>query len=120
MASPKKLGKLLVPVWTPGIAQMNNAMALQVLARLGVTDLASYFRRLWIAIAMGVVIGAVVGATYWGIQGLLIGTAVGIASPALLIWLVITAAVIFVHLFVFIAAWTVIVYCALYVIRWWL
>jgi hypothetical protein len=107
-------------MWSPVTAQMNNAMALQVLAKLGVTDLASYIRRLWIAVAMGMVIGAVVGATYWGIQGLLTGTVIGIASPALLIWLVITAAFIFVHLLVFIAAWTVIIYCALYVIRWWL
>lgn len=124
MATRKQSRKLrlrqLVPVWDPSMTQMNNALVVQVLNRLGITDIGSYFSKLWPMVAMGVVVCGVGGATNYGMQGLLIGAVAGLAAPAVVIWLAITLFHIAVHLFVFAAAWAAIGYCALYVIRWWL
>ena len=99
---------------------MNTVLFLQVLEKLGVTDIRSYFRRMWLAAIPCTLIGLLYGATYGTAKGLLIGTVVGIASPALLIWAAVTLVHIVMHLFVFVAIWAFIVFCALYVIRWWL
>ena len=100
--------------------QMHTVMYLQVLEKLGVTDLGSYFRRMLFAIVPCALIGLLYGATYGTGKGLLIGTVVGTAAPALLIWLAVTLIHIVMHLFVIVAIWAALIYCALYVIRWWL
>jgi hypothetical protein len=95
-------------------------MFLQALAKLGIFDLGSYFRQLWIGVVIGVFICAVGGAMNFGIKGLLLGAVTGLAAPVLLIWLAITLVHIAIHLAVFAALWIAITYCVLYVIRWWL
>jgi hypothetical protein len=99
---------------------MNTVLFLQVMEKLGVRDVGSYFRRMWIAVVPCALIGMVLGVTYGTWKGLLIGTVIGIVAPALLIWLAVTLVHIAIHLFFFTAAWAAIIYCALYVIRWWL
>ena len=106
----------VLPIWTSANAELNTAMFVSYLQGLGITDFPSYLRKLAIPISICVLVGAFAGAIHSGINGMFVGSVLGLATPAALIWLGITLIHIASYLIVFCAAWVMI----FYVVRWFL
>ena len=104
----------VLPIWTSANADLNTAVFVSHLQGLGITDFPSYLRKLAIPIFICVLFGAFAGAIHSGINGMFVGCVLGLATPAALIWLVVTLIHAAIYLIVFCAAWVVI----FYVIRW--
>ena len=104
----------VLPIWTSANAELNTAMFVSYLQGLGITDFPSYLRKLAIPIFICVLLGAFAGAIHSGINGMFVGCVLGLATPAALIWLVVTLIHTAIYLIVFCAAWVVI----FYVVRW--
>ena len=110
-----KLSQVL-PVWTSANADLNTAIFLSFMQRLGVHDISSYLRRFAIPNFLCAVIGAAIGAFHSGFWGLIVGALLGLATPAALIWLAVTLVHVAAYLAVFCAAWAVIFYVARWIL----
>ena len=106
--------KGLVPLWTSAHADLNTSLYLAAMAKLGITDISSYLRRLVLPILICSLFGAYAGALHSGLQGLIVGALSGFAAPAAVIWLVITLTHMAIYLTVICVAWVVL----FYVLRW--
>ena len=104
----------ILPICTSTKANLNTAIFISYLQGLGITDFPSYLRKLAILIFICVLVGAFAGAIHSGINGMSVGSVLGLATPAALIWLVVTLIHTAIYLIVFCAAWVVI----FYVVRW--
>ena len=104
----------VLPIWTSVNTDTNNIMFLSCLEALGITDLRSYWLKLRILIVISVFVLACIGASTDGIKGLLVGSLLGFATPAALIWLGVTLIHIAIYLAIYCAAWAVILCVA-----WW-
>ena len=104
----------VLPIWTSANAELNTAMFVSCLQGLGITGIPSYLRKLAIPVIFCVLVGASAGAIHSGINGMFVGSLLGLATPAALIWLGITLIHIASYLIVFCAAWVVL----FYVVRW--
>jgi uncharacterized membrane protein (UPF0136 family) len=91
--------KDVLPIWTSANSNLNTAMFVSYLQGLGITGIPSYLRKL---------------AIHSGVSGMFVGALLGLATPAALIWLVITLIHMAIYLIAFCAAWVVI----FYVVRW--
>ena len=80
-----------------------------LLLKLGITDVSSYFRKLRIPIVICVVVGALVGASFYGLKGFFLGGLLGMIAPAALLWLgvMLVGATIFIAIYA--VAWAAIV-----------
>ena len=79
----------ILPIWTTTHTDTANLVFSLAMERVGVTDIPSYFRKLPISIILCAFIGACIGLAMHGIEGFVVGTLVGMAAPAVLIWAVI-------------------------------
>jgi hypothetical protein len=104
----------VLPIWTSGNTNLNTAMFVSYLQGLGITGISSYLRKLAIPVVLCVLVGACAGATHSGGNGMFVGALLGLATPAALIWLVITLIHMASYLIAVCAAWVVI----FYVVRW--
>ena len=104
----------ILPICTSAKANLNTAMFISYLQGLGITGIPSYLRKLAVPLVFCVLVGACAGALHSGINGMFVGSVLGLATPAALIWLVVTLIHAAVYLIVFCAAWVVI----FYVVRW--
>ena len=104
----------ILPICTSAKANLNTAMFVSYLQGLGITGIPSYLRKLAIPIVLCVLAGACAGAIHSGGNGMLVGTLLGIATPAALIWLAITLIHIASYLIALCAVWVVL----FYVVRW--
>ena len=106
-----------LPVWTTHHSNTVNLVFVALLQKLGITDVASYFRQLRTTIVICIVIGAWVGAALYGLQGFLLGGLLGMVAPAALLWLgvVLLGAAIFIAIYV--AAWAAILWFLWWFIR---
>lgn len=100
----------VLPIWTSANTDLNTALFVSYLQRLGITGIPSYLRKLAIPIVLCVLVGACTGAIHSGVNGMLVGSLLGLAAPAALIWLVITLIHIACYLIVFCAGWVVLFY----------
>ena len=100
----------VLPIWTSANTNLNTAMFVSYLQGLGITSVPSYLRKLAIPIVLCVLAGACAGAIHSGVSGMFVGALLGLATPAALIWLVITLIHMAVYLIAFCAAWVVIFY----------
>ena len=103
-----------LPVWTTHHSNTVNLVFVALLQKLGITDVASYFRQLRTAIGICIVIGAWVGASFYGLTGFFLGGLLGLIAPAALLWLgvMLVGAAIFIA--IYFAAWA-----AIYAFLWW-
>ena len=108
-----KVGDIL-PICTSAKANLNTAMFISYLQGLGITGIPSYLRKLAVPLVFCVLVGACAGALHSGINGMFVGSVLGLATPAALIWLVVTLIHTAFYLIVFCAVWVVI----FYVVRW--
>ncbi len=99
----------VLPIWTPAHSSTVNLVFHALLLKLGITDVSSYFRKLRTSIAICVVVGALVGASFYGLQGFFLGGLLGVIAPAALLWLgvMLVGAAIFIAIYA--AAWAAIV-----------
>lgn len=99
----------VLPIWTPAHSSTVNMVFVALLQKLGITDFSSYFRELRIPIAICVVVGALVGPSFYGLTGFFFGGLLGVIAPAALLWLgvMLVGAAIFIAIYA--AAWTAIV-----------
>jgi hypothetical protein len=104
----------VLPIWTSANTNLNTAMFVSYLQGLGITGISSYLRKLAIPVVLCVLVVACAGAIHRGGNGMVVGALLGIATPAALIWLVITLIHMASYLIAVCAAWVVI----FYVVRW--
>lgn len=99
----------VLPIWTTAHSGTVNMVFHALLQKLGITDVHSYFRKLRIPIAICVVVGALVGVSFYGLKGFFLGGLLGVIAPAALLWLgvMLVGAAIFIALYAI--AWTAIV-----------
>ena len=109
--------RLLVPTWGQAQTDTTNLLFKVLMDKLGVTDGPSYFRRLWFWIGACVVLGAVFGAHRNGVEGVIWGALAGIVAPGGLLWLGVILSCVFVYMAVFFAAWAVLLYGLLWLLR---
>ena len=105
----------VLPIWTTANSNFANALAKDMLARIGVTDTRSYFQKLHVAIVICAIVGAIIGATSYQMKGLIIGALLGVAAPAFAVWFGTVLVLICIFLAVYCAAWAVILCLA-----WWI
>lgn len=105
----------VLPIWTTANSNFANILAKDMLARIGITDLRTYYQKLGPAIIICAIVGAFVGAASYQLKGLLFGALLGFATPAFAIWLGTVLVLIFIFLAVYCAAWAVILWLA-----WWI
>lgn len=100
----------VLPIWTPSSSAATNLAFMSLLLRLGITDVESYFRKLFVAIVISVVVCAAVGASGSGLKGLVLGGLLGLVAPAALLWLGVMLVGVAIYLAVYFAAWAVILW----------
>lgn len=105
MAYPKLSGRKqtyrlsqALPIWS----QANSAAAAiffqELLGKLDITDVRSYFYKLQVPIVISVVVCAGIGAANDGLKGLAVGGLLGMLAPIALLWAVVMLAIIAVYL----------------------
>ncbi len=109
--------KGLLPLWTTTHANLNTSLYLAGMAKLGITDISSYLRKLVLPILICSLFGAYAGALHSGLQGLIVGALSGFAAPAAVIWLAITLTHMAIYLTVICLAWVVLFYVARWILR---
>lgn len=105
-----------VPIWSQQHTNTTNLIAEMVFGQLGVTDLRSYFQQFAIPIGICTGIGIGVGAYHWGLQGAVLGVLVGLAAPAVSVYLLLVVVYAAILLFAFIAVWAVILWSVFFVL----
>jgi hypothetical protein len=99
-----------VPTWNQPQTDTVNLIFKDLMGKIGVTDLKSYFERLMLPISFCVVVSAVNGAYSGGLYGFFWYGLAGLAAPAALLWIGIIVCYCAVILGVFFAAWAAIVF----------
>ena len=102
----------VLPIYTSANANANTAMFVLYLQGLGITGMRSYLRKLAVPVVICVLAGASAGAIHSGVNGMFMGSLLGLAAPAALIWLVITLIHFACYLIAFCAVWVLIFYVA--------
>jgi len=99
-----------VPTWSQSQTDTVNLIFKDLMAKVGVTDVATYFHKLRILIVLCMFTGAVVGSYTGGFAtGIGYGLA-GLVAPAALLWFGIIVCYCAVILGVFFAAWAAIIF----------
>lgn len=106
----------VLPIWSSANTDAANIVVKELLARIGVTDVKSYFTQLGFVIALCAVVGASMGASSHGANGLIAGALLGVVAPAFAIWICTVVVLVVVFLAVYCAAWAVIVYLASWIL----
>lgn len=98
-----------VPTWSQSNTDAVSLIFKDLMAKVGVTDVASYFHKLFIPIVLCMVIGAVYGGYTAGFPGFIWYGLAGLVAPAALLWLGIVLCYCAVILGVFFLAWAAII-----------
>jgi hypothetical protein len=98
----------VVPVWTSTHTDAVTLAYRALLSKLGITDTASYFKKLRIPIAISVIVCACIGVYGWGVPGFFLGALAGLLAPAALLWLAVLLVGVAIFLGIYIAAWALI------------
>jgi hypothetical protein len=122
MAYPKASGakktyrlSQVLPIWSQANTAAATLLFQELLEKLGVTDVRSYFQHWRIPIVIGVVVCACMGAASDGIKGLAIGGLLGVVAPIALLWAGVMLALVVLYLALFAGFWA-----ALFAIAGWL
>ena len=102
----------VLPLWTPAHSDTANLVAQSVFHKLGITDLRSYWHKLRGAIVLSVIVCACIGASNYGPKGVFLGGLLGIAAPAVAIFLAVVVVLAVLLLGVYCLAWIAIYYIA--------
>lgn len=94
-----------VPLWTPQQTDACNMIFKELMKKVGVRDIQSYFDKLLLPVICCTGIGAVWGASTNGFGGLLCGVVLGASAPAWLLWLGIVVGYALVIVGVYLGTW---------------
>lgn len=100
----------ILPIWTTSQSDAAIEMFQELLSRLGITDAASYFRKLRIPIVISTIAGACIGTYHFGLKGFFIGGLLGLITPIALIWIGFLLVLVAVVLAIYFIAWAAIFY----------
>ena len=99
-----------MPTWNQSQTDTVNLIFKDLMAKVGVTDVATYFHKLYIPIVLCMVLGAVYGGYTGGLSGFFWYGLAGLVAPAAVVWLGIALCYCTVILGVFFAAWAAIIF----------
>jgi len=99
-----------VPTWSQSNTDAVSLIFQEVMGKIGVSDLRSYFERLMLPILLCAVVGAMYGAVSNGLWGFVWGLIAGTVAPAAVVWLGIVICYCALILGVFFAAWAAIIF----------
>lgn len=99
-----------VPTWNQSQTDTVNLIFQDLMGKIGVTDVATYFHKLLIPIVICMVIGAVVGGYTAGISGFIWYGLAGLVAPAALLWIGIIVCYCALILGVYFVAWAAIIF----------
>ena len=102
----------VLPLWTAAHSNTANLVAQSVFHKLGITDIPSYWHKLKGVIVLSAIICAGIGASNYGLKGVLLGGLLGIAAPAVAIFLAVVIVLAAILLGVYCLAWVAIYYIA--------
>ncbi len=100
----------VLPIWTTQQSETVNVVVASIFWGHGITDLSSYYQKLRIPIILCVILGALFGASSYGLKGFFLGGLLGFAAPAALLWLGVLLAGFVIYLATYVGAWAVILY----------
>lgn len=103
-----RVGEYL-PLWSQQSTDTSLLMFRLLAASFGVTDVSSYILRLWGAILLCVLLGAVIGAWREGWSGLLWYGLAGLVTPAALLWLAAVLSYLALRIAVFFIVWLLLI-----------
>jgi len=75
------------PIWSHSNTAAAHMFFKDVMERLGITDVRSYFQKWRVPIAISIVVCALTGAVSDGLKGFAIGGLLGIVAPIALLWI---------------------------------
>jgi len=99
----------VLPIWSHSNSAAANMFFKDVLGKLGVTDVRSYFQKWRIPIVISIVVCALTGAASDGLKGFVIGGLLGVVAPVALLWLGVMLCLVALLLAIYVAVWAVIV-----------
>ncbi len=102
----------VLPIWTTTHSNAATLVVQELFARIGVTDIRTYFQQLRVAIVICVIVCACIGASNYGLKGVFLGGLLGIAAPAAAIFLAVVVVLAAILLGVYCLAWVAIYYIA--------
>jgi hypothetical protein len=105
-----------VPTWNQSQTDTVSLIFKDLMAKVGVTDVASYFHKLFIPIVICMVIGAAVGGYMAGFPGFIWYGLAGLVAPAALLWFGIVACYCALILGVYFAAWAAIIFAFFFLV----
>jgi hypothetical protein len=101
----KHHARQFLPIWTQANTNAVNLVVRDLLQRWGITDASTYFQKLRYVIAISVIVFAFIGATAYGLTGLVLGILSGLLAPIAAIWLSILLLGISIFLGLYVLAW---------------
>jgi hypothetical protein len=107
--SARKLSQAL-PIWRQSNSDAANLFFQQLLKRIGITDIRSYFQKLRIPIVISVIVCACIGFSSDGPKGFAIGGLLGVVAPIALLWAGAMLIVIALFLAIYVAVWAAIIF----------
>jgi len=75
-----------LPIWTQANTNVVNLVVRDLLDRLGIRDIPTYFQRLRAVIAICVILCAFIGVANYGFTGFVLGIVAGLLVPIAAIW----------------------------------
>jgi hypothetical protein len=99
-----------VPTWNQSQTDTVNLIFKDLMERVGVRDITSFFEKLWLPVIFSTAIGSVWGAYSYGFGGFIWGAVLGASAPAWLLWLGICVGYALAIAGVYLAAWAAIIF----------
>ena len=84
----------VLPLWTPAHTSIAQLGFQAVMQKLGITDIPSYWHRLRAWIVASVIVCILVGASNYGLKGVVLGGLLGLFAPVALLLLGVTLVVV--------------------------
>ncbi len=105
-----------MPTWNQSQTDTVTLIFKEVMGKIGVTDIPTYFDKLLGPVILSMAIGAVVGGYTAGFPGFIWYGLAGLVAPAALLWFGIMVCYCAVILGVFFAAWAAIIFAFFFLV----
>lgn len=104
-----------VPTWKQSQTHTCNLIFEELMVKVGVHDVRSFFDKLFLPVIFCTVFGAVWGAYSNGFEGFFWGVLLGASAPAWLVWLCVVVGYALVIAGVYLAAWLAIIFLSFWI-----
>jgi hypothetical protein len=107
----------VLPLWTSAHTDTANLAVQSAMMRLGIFSIRDYFHKLRVLIVICAVLGAVIGAAEYGLQGFFLAGILGMAAPAAAIWICVTLFVVAIYMLAYCIGMALVICLLLWFIR---